>query len=425
MVRSLAKLLLLRGAGLLAATATGIVLARWLGPAGRGELAALWSLASAVSVLFQGGCPEASVVLLGSAATVRDRGQIVYSSVVVAFILSLVAGMGTAACIQWILPDQARQWPLGAMLAAVPLIGVFLRHIVLATHGEVSFSKCQQVESVTLLLVVAAIAASLSPTVASGATAYLLASSAALLLPTAMIYRHFPIREGAFEMVAPHVAWRLLRNGAPFALIGTASTICQRSTVITLAASCGGEEAGQFVVAAALQSIIAIIPSQAGTIVFVRATQQFGESHAPTTLLRMLLVGTAATMAGALALSLFASPLLNHLYGESYAHSVALVRILAVAALAQGAITILTNAMIGRGLPRGAIFAALTSLGTLLVVLYPMTMAFGAAGAAWAQVCAAATGLLVISVFVYRSRDHWNAEVGTPSTSRRVASHDA
>ena len=109
---------------------TAVLLARWLGPEVRGELALILLTLSLATLMFQFGLPEASIYILGadSQSGIATEAGILLIGFVVALTFFVLAAITTAL----LSPPDVRLWLVVSLSGGVSIFITFVRHIFLA-----------------------------------------------------------------------------------------------------------------------------------------------------------------------------------------------------------------------------------------------------------------------------------------------------
>jgi len=159
--------------------------------------------------------------------------------------------------------------------------------------------------------------------------------------------------------------------------------------------------------AAQLSKAVLLLPAAMGSVFFrdIAGAQRGGSSmwgHAN----RFLLAGAAACIFAAVAVWILGPEAIRYLYGDQYAGSIPVLKVMCLGIVANGLWTLLsvTNTAIGR--PSYSVAIAATGLLVAIPLLVLWIPAFGAMGAAWAMNVAFGVGAVVglLSLFVVERR---------------------
>ncbi len=205
---------------------------------------------------------------------------------------------------------------------------------------------------------------------------------------------HFPARD----------ALLLLRASAPIALLGLLGILYQRLSLIFLPALAGAAVTGWFSAGARLIEAAKIGHVAVFTALYPAMAQSRseGEVHWARSF-RLpglaLLVGAAIAATG---LSLLAGPLISILFGSEYIPAIGVVRILAWMLIPYTLNSFLTLGFLARGEERAVVLAlGLSTLGLAALTLWWAPLG-GAAGAAWAALCAEVLQAVMLMVTDFR-----------------------
>ncbi|MDA7774265.1 hypothetical protein N8993_08785, partial [Pseudomonadales bacterium] len=124
------KMLVWKGLTVSVAAFTAVLLARWLGPELRGELAIIILTLSLVTLIFQLGFPEASIYILGS----HDQDSRTNEFIIVGIGLAIAMVFMTlaAAVVTLVSPINIELYFLLSLTGGISILVTFLRHILLA-----------------------------------------------------------------------------------------------------------------------------------------------------------------------------------------------------------------------------------------------------------------------------------------------------
>ncbi|HVS84890.1 MAG TPA: oligosaccharide flippase family protein [Gaiellaceae bacterium] len=365
---------------------TGLLLARALGPAGRGTLAAVMLWPATYSTL--------GVFGLGDAVTYHIvRGpervrQVVASGLAVAAVLSvllLAVGMALTPLVLHRYEGRAVFWGLVAM-TQIPL--TLVSQLGSATlnglhrYGRFQLSRAAFVVVSAGGVVVLAASGHLS--VGSAVCTYVAANVVATGVIAELVRR-----EGALGgRPSRETTKELLSYGFKSHVAILSSALNQRLDQLVISLVLAPRQLGLYVVAVAFAGAVGMIGSSVGMVTL----PQVGRVAAPDerrARVRRLVVGTVVLSVGAgAAFALVAHPLIVLAFGSSFAGAVTPARILLLAGVFLGANAVLSNVLRGVGRPLqagmaelGALLVTVAALGALLPIL-------GINGAAVASVLA-------------------------------------
>lgn len=372
---------------------TGIITARSLGPAGRGELSAmiLWPLfLASVTTL---GVPSSLIYYLRLYP--KDRNKLIANG------LCLAAVMGTiAAAVSWyVLPLWLHQYSSQVIYAAqlfiltVPICSINLagRAVLEASHDFIASNAVQTITPfVTLLgLLVLLSIHHLDPYTA--AIAYIAASIPTLWL---MIIR---VRRNGINglwinsiTMKPILSYGIRSYGVD--VLGTLALQVDQVLVVGLLSP---SAMGSYVVVLSLSRMLNLFQNSVVMVLFPKAAGRCREDVVVMTGDAVRISGLVTTVCGTL-VCIAGPTLLRTLYGPEYADAVGALRILVVEVILSGATFVLAQAFMA--LDRPGIVTALQASGLslsipLMLWLIPL---FGIYGAAVALLASTIMRLLLV-----------------------------
>ena len=330
----------------LSALLTGPLLARYLGPADRGTLAAVVVPLTLVTLLGAVGLPEA--VTYAVAARLAPLRQVLRAGLAIGF----VTGVASAAVIWPLAPVLLRNSPeyVGLMrwMTVLVVVSMAMAAVRAAAQGRGRFdlSNAERWLSVLTrvpLLVVLAVAGALTVTSAA------LATYATGVV--AMMVLWYVLRERDEPPVprAPRLERKLLTFGAQ-AWIGTvASILVLRLDQAVLAPLVGAAQLGFYAVAVSLAEVPSTLQLAMRDVMFPTATDR-GDPHliARSNRILMLLSGALAVV-GAVACPL----VLPLLFGDDFEPAVRMAQILFLACIPAGIGMIVGAGLLSVGRPTG------------------------------------------------------------------------
>ncbi|MGI8513294.1 MAG: lipopolysaccharide biosynthesis protein [Solirubrobacteraceae bacterium] len=358
---------LLTSAGSILATGiaafTSIIIARELGPEGRGSWAVVSSIAVLTSTIVPLGLPIAvgyGIARVQSA----DRARLLQAGArgaVAAAAIAAFAALAVAAIARPDGVDAPTMALVGAMAAAL-----VLHHFgqqCLLTGGTLPWYVAVQLTPVAFMLVaVVAIALAGSLTVSALSAISAASASVAAALAVAGLARHGLEPVGRLVRGARETA-RMLRPYLPFAMMTFATLsltqIVHRVDVLIVAGYLGEGQAGLYAVATQVGDVLLVVPAALGVVVFRRGATAT-EGHWKDAL--GTLAGTAAFAAAlAVAVGVAAAPLVRTLFGSDYEGSVEPLRWLLPGVVLLGLQGVVSNYVASRGRPGAVLVAWLTS----------------------------------------------------------------
>lgn len=360
--------------------ATGILLARTLGPHNRGALAAVILWPSLLATVGSLGLPEAVTYYAARAGT--PRRTLLGTSLVIAAVESVAMVLAGFLLVPLVLGH------LGA--GTVPLALVFLAYVPLNLltltlmgflNGRQRFTAFNALRAMVVLLAAGAIAAlavagSLSP--ATAAVAYLGANAATLLAAALIVAR---ATELGFA-VSGRTAKDLLSFGLKSQTSSVSSLLNERLDQLVISTVLAPAKLGLYVVAVTLTSLIGLVGSSVAMVALpvLAGLRSVSEQIAHARRLVVLTFGVSTLVA--VPMTVFAPQLLELFFGRSFRVVEGPARILLVAAVLLSTGRALSAILKAIGRPLQAGLSDAIALAVTVVTLAMLLPLLGLVGAA-------------------------------------------
>ncbi len=396
--RSVAYSVLNRGGIVALNMSTGILTARTLHPAGRGELVAmnLWPLFLANATAL--GTPSSLIYHLRQLH--KRRGELIASA------LTLVTALGAVAAVigYLVLPHWLQQYPpevvayaqiflIVAPLWAVQITGQAALEALELFHLSNIVQVMIPVVTLTGLLTMLALHR-MAPITAAACYAFAIVPTAVTIL--AMLWH----RRAGRRIQITIAAWRTLLSygirSAPLDLLGTLNLYIDQVLVIGLLSA---SAMGSYAVVLSLSRALLVFQSAVVMVLFPKATGR------PTPEI-LAMVGQAVRVnvllsgAAALATALLGHVLLRLFYGQQYLSAVPALRLLVLEVVFQGVVVIVSQAFMAAGRPGIVSILQGTGLALAVPLMFVFIPRFGVAGAALALLCSTLTRLTLLLIAV-------------------------
>lgn len=387
---------------------TGILVARWLGPDGRGQLAAVISWAALFAYLGNAGIPVAYIY--ASAKEPARRHQLLGNGLV-------------AACLQWLVLAALGIWLLPLVLAShgavlahlavlyllayVPLnlLTLYINAIQQGSGQYARFNAVRLSVSAGYVLLLLLLLALNRMNVTSVVVANLLSNLLTLILALSLT---LPVlirlsRETQLRWFDAKTLWSDLRYGLS-AHIGTLQPFSGlQIDVLALTMLVGVHDLGLYVAALAGASLLRAQGYALGQVVLPEVAKCSRHQDQMKIIFRF--AGLAA-LGGALALLvvlLWAAPLLRLVYGNAFVPAALILKVLTVAGLLGAVYRVLADGLRGMGRPFASTVAELVGLAIGIPALALGIPIWGALGAALAVTAASAGSLAMAAWLTWKS----------------------
>jgi O-antigen/teichoic acid export membrane protein len=389
--------MVLNGLGLV----SGILLARWLGPTGRGQLSAAMLWPGVIGILISLGLQHAFVYAVGAGWATPERLQrLALKFTLVVAVPAMVLYWSTAS---WILGKQFpnHEW--------IP--GIFSLYIPLAIYGGLLFPIYQgsgdfkhwniarvfRSGAWTVAVVVLAIAASLT------VLNLLLAQIVILIILGIYLYSKLAQLKGRNKGDGSAPLSRIFKYGFAVYFSGLAYTVNQQLDQLLLSIWVIPADLGQYAAAATLSGVLLVIPAALGPIGFSKIARATGEQAEQRRHVHLAVMCTALVLVPAGLLLMIAAPLATRiLFGSAYVQTAQLLRILAPASIFLGTSVMLADVLRGMGKPMYGTYGAVVGSVVTIVGLSLLLPRFGIWGAAWVSLTAYTAMMLIQCWFLWR-----------------------
>ena len=377
-----------------------LVVARALGPSGRGDVALLTTISFLTANAALLGVNEANSNIAG--ADEDARPALATNSVVLALLFG-VAAAGIIGGLIVIFPGiggDLRPFLLGLALAFLPVLVLqtYLDYLVQAEYGFVVSNLAWLLAPVTNVVANSALALAGQLTVGRAFGTWLVGQTLWTLLLAAFV----SFRSAGFGRPDARLARASLGFGLRTHLGRTMMLGNYRLDQWLLGAIAGSRELGLYSVAVAWSEGLFFLPTVLGRVQrpdLVRAS--------PDEAVRQAAVGfrfaTVVTAVLAAALAVLAPVLCVDVFGDHFHGSVSQLRILVIGAFGMTALKLFVNAMTARNLPlRGSLGVAFAFAATIVLDLI-LIPSHGGMGAAIASSLAYSVGGIAVGILFVRA----------------------
>lgn len=366
---------------------SGLIAARSLGPAGRGELATITVWAGVILYAGTLGLPEA-VAYFSAAAAGAERTRIWATGQVAAVALGLVITAGG----WWLLPAVLSgrsdtpvewiQWYL--LLFAVPCCASLCATTWLQGTGKL---RGYNISRTSIHIVNAAGAVVL---LGAGSQAVIHFAAVTLignLVGWIVAAGYGPWRDTAATRPSGELARRMFGYGFRVQVGNWSSAASVRLDQLLLSVFAPASSLGLYVVAVTYANVLTTIPGSAATVMLPEIVQRHQTGEAGACAARWYRRALWTTVLGAAALAAGAITLVPALFGSAFREAVPIVLVLVPATIILGMNQLLSTAF--RGVDRPEVASASEVIGVVVTlialgILLPLYGAFGAAAASLA-----------------------------------------
>jgi O-antigen/teichoic acid export membrane protein len=380
--------------------ATSILAARLLGPAGRGELAAIQTWPAIVATVAILGLPEAVVYF---AARQPHRAGSYLGSAMALALLSSVPFIGLGYLLMPLVlaaqaPEtiQAARWYLGIvpLFASVGMLGNALR----GRNDFAAWNLIRVAPNLSWLIILLGALAVGGAEARPLAAAYL-ATLALLFLPLGGVVRRRvpgPFRPEVGEWVP------MLRYGVPSVASTAPQVLNQRLDQLVLVALVPPHLLGLYVVAVGWSVTVSPLLSAVGAVLFPQVAAQHGPADQMRVLAQGGRLGVLISVAMVLAMITLTPTALPLVYGLAFADAIPVALVLVVATAISGINQILEDGLRGLGRPAAVMAAEAAGLGVTGAALILLLPPLGLIGAGLASVAGRGSVTLLLLLHLRR-----------------------
>jgi O-antigen/teichoic acid export membrane protein len=378
----------------------GVVLARTLGPYGRGLYALALVAPSAITLVANLGISQALTYHLARKTYRVEQliGQAIALAVILGGVAALLLVAVTAVAGKWILPGVALNLVLIAA-ASIPLALFFYFSLSFEQGLEkfIGFNALYFVNAAALVLLLIPLFLS------RGNVTFAVTAWSLSWIPTAAVGLFLLSRAGRLNIrLDLQVAKPLLRFGIVGYLGFMTNYLNFRLDTFLVNIFANPTQVGFYAVAVGLAETIWYISSAAATVLAPRVASADAATSEITTG-RVSRVVFATSLLGALALAVVAPLLIRILFGSVFSPSVAAVWLLLPGIVTLSVSRVLSSYLLGRNRLKVDFFASLAGLAMTLVLDLTLIPRYGFAGAAIASSVAYTTTMLANLMWVVRN----------------------
>lgn len=372
---------------------TTVLLARWLGPQDRGELAILVLSLALVTLVLQFGVPESLIYVLG--ARQYHESEIVSSALVFSLLVSAVAAaVALGAMHAWTTLDGATT--IGLVIAGfLSVQATFGRHVLLGYRRFGAYSVSVVAESTAYLAGLLGAWASGGLTVSRAVEAYAVSLGVGTIVAWWLVVARTQARAslGAFR---GSIIIECIARGVHLFVTGIGSFGVQRLSYFLLEVYSGTRAVGLYAAAATVPSLFANVPQQVATVLYSHTAARRDDEGRVGVVAAVVQVMFFAGAVVLLPIVFFSEDIVRLLFGSEFAGIGSAMVLLSLAMGCGGLAGAVFNALAGGGMHRygsyltGLTLVAVAGFGWLWIPVH------GVEGAAAAHLVAAGLGLAFI-----------------------------
>lgn len=378
----------------------GVILARTLGPHGRGLYALALVAPSALTLVANLGISQALTYHLARKTHPVEQliGQAIALALILGGVTALILVAVMAAAGRWILPGV----PLNLVMiaaASIPLALFFYFSLSFEQGLEnfIGFNALYLTNAAALVLLLIPLF------FARGNVTFAVTAWSLSWIPTAAVGLYLMARAGRLNIrLDLNVARALLRFGIVGYLSFVTNFLNFRLDTFLVNIFANATQVGFYAVAVGLAETIWYVASAAATVLAPRVASAEAATSDITTG-RVSRVVFATSLLGALALALIAPLLIRILFGSAFGPSVLAVWLLLPGIVTLSVARVLSSYLLGRNRLRVDFVASLAGLVVTLVLDLALIPRYGFAGAAIASSAAYTATLLVNMRWVVRN----------------------
>jgi len=321
----------------------GVIVARLLGPLGRGEYATviLWpSVFAAIGIL------GTNIALARAAAKIHRPDPVFRTAVVLAGATSIISATLCYCCIPYLLPDaEAHLLRLARLFVPFIILNHLGLNLQAVDQGAGNFKRFNLTRMllypvyVTFLVVMWVWDVR---QVAWAAAGLLVANAAVVAVRVILALRDMPLRG---PLYSPR---ETLRESVRFGLVGASQPLYLHADKAILLWLLGAENLGLYVVALSASAAIGSITNSAGMVSFTMAAQA-GPGDGFERIARMFRISALLWIVFGIALALAMRLLLPLVYGQEFAAAVNPARLLIVGSAFGGLANLVDQTLRGQG----------------------------------------------------------------------------
>jgi len=387
----------IQGCGIL----QGIIIARLLGPVGRGEYAAvmLWPM------MFAGlGIFGSNIAIARASAKLDDHDSVLRTAIVLAFITSCLSSLVCFMALPWLMP-QAQSHLIA--LARLFVLFIPLNHLALnmiaVDQGSGNFKNFNFTRAIlnpVYVIMLLGLWVFGIREIRWFAVAFLAGNLAVVIVRLFLAIRRYPIAGKLYSLAS------ILKQSIHFGLAGIAQPVYLQADKALMLWLLGTKNLGLYMVALSASAVIGSITRSAGLVSFTMAAQadkgdgfdRLAKTFRISVLLWLFFGGI---------LALIMPLVLPLVYGNDFADAVNPARLLIVGSAFAGLANMLEQSVRGQGKAFVGLEGWLAGLVIMVISGIVLAKALGLSGVCLAYIAGQLTCLAVI---IWRTNKHYSVK---------------
>jgi O-antigen/teichoic acid export membrane protein len=383
-------------------TAIQIVMARALGPAGKGLYSLTLLTAMTLVAIAHGSLSAANSHFAGRSP--QDRPALVGNSFFLAFVWGAVVVAITYVVVFVIkpgfLPDLSRRFWMVALAAIVPLLLFeFSNGLVMGLDWMKRFSLVQVMKEAMVFVAAATLWIAGVLTVENALIVWLGSHIFVALLQAGSAWWRV-----GWKLA---LSFRLLKRVASFIFQAHVANVFSflklRADMFLIAYFLSLREVGYYSIAMAMLAALWYLPAAIAQVLIPHISKrdnQAGNQLTP----RLARMGFAVSFIGAILMAILSYPLVKALFGDAFLPAIPALLLLLPGGVIFTFAKMLAGDLIGRGLPKYAMYISIAAFVTNIIVNLLLIPKFGIIGAAIASsITNTFTGLMFLTAFLRES----------------------
>lgn len=366
----------------------GIIVARSLGPTGRGQLAAIILWPTVISMVGLVGCNRVVTRQIGRG---YDIGSTIRSALNLTLIFSLLGVSVGFFAISYLIPEGFLPvvWLAQMYLVFVPLNQI-TKVLEAVDQGRGDFKRFNLLRAIiNPIIIVGLISLAFlgSITLQGVVLAYTIAYLIICVTRVFLVRKHlsyFPTWKTSISM---------LREGIPFGVVSVVNELYIRVDIILVLWLLEPRDLGFYSVAMSASMVLNSISQSAGMVAFAKSAQVVDLDRFKD-IAKAFRVCTWLKILGGITLATLFPILIPLVYGKAFSPAITIATILVFSNILYGLGNLLDECLQGYGHPKKSVVGRLLSMLTLSILGLPLVHSVGLTGLAWSYLAAKAVYLI-------------------------------